>query len=289
MDQIAITHRNPEIYIIGDLNINYANKSNNECRKLVRFLQKNGLTCSNYESTHDAGGILDLIITNRPEIKQNQQIIHVGLSDHSMPIFTRKLQSSKAPKKHITARTFKLFNDKSFKEDVDTLDLEMFLSLTNIDEIWDLFVNEVNQIADKYAPFKRMTARTTNEKWVTDDYISAGHDRDHYTKRWRRRRKIDDRTKMRFFRNIANNLANGLKADYYKNEIDQNQNDPKKLWKILRDFLPSKKSNSHIPASNNDMSAKDLANSFNATFCALGASLADQLSPPPDEYIAPPI
>ncbi len=37
------------------------------------------------------------------------------------------------------------------------------------------------------------------------------------------------------------------------------------------------------------MSAKDLANSFNTAFCAIGSTLADQLLPPSDQYIAPPI
>ena len=289
MDQIAILHRTPEIFITGDININYADRSNSDGKKLVKFLHKNNLSCSDLEPTHDAGGVLDLVITNRPEIKQNQQIIHLRLSDHSMPVFTQKLLNPKIPKKHITARTFKRFDEAEFKNEVDILDLEMFLSLTNIDEIWELFVSEVNQIADKYAPYKRMTARVSNERWVTDDYISAGHDRDHYTKRWRRLRKLDDKIKMRAFRNIANNMANGLKTDYYKTEIDKNQHDPKKLWKLLRDFLPSHKSNSHIPSGDKDMSAKDLANLFNITFCEVGSKLADQLPAPSNDYVAPQI
>ena len=42
-----------------------------------------------------------------------------------------------------------------------------------------------NKIADGHAPYKNMCVRETNEKWITEDYISTAHDRDYFSTKFR--------------------------------------------------------------------------------------------------------
>ena len=46
---------------------------------------------------------------------------------------------------------------------------------------WDIFLILFNNIANKHAPFKKMRVPEVTQKWVTDDYISIAHDRDHFS------------------------------------------------------------------------------------------------------------
>ena len=57
----------------------------------------------------------------------------------------------------------------------------------------------------------------------------------------------------------------------------------------MRDFLPSRKSNAYIPSPDKDITAKNLANLFNTTFCEVGSTPADQLPNLSQDYIPPPI
>ena len=74
-----------------------------------------------------------------------------------------------------------------------------------------------------------------------------------------------------------------------KSEIDSCYGNSNELWKVLKNFMPSKAAANYIPKNDEDMSAVDLANEFNSVFCTIGSDLADKIPDPPVNYRPPPI
>ena len=72
---------------------------------------------------------------------------------------------------------------------------------------------------------------------------------------------------------------------YYSSVLNQNKNNQKKIWEIIRSVLPSKsKSTSSFfdcfdteKIVNTPTDPKSILNSFNKFFCTIGKNLADDI------------
>ena len=133
-----------------------------------------------------------------------------------------------------------------------------------------------------------MFVRLDNQKWINNEFIALGHDRDHFAARWRRLHRAEDRLRYRYFRNMANSMAKSLQRDFYASELEASRGDSRKLWRTLKSVLPNKSKDNFIPCQEN-ITPVELANKFNNAFCSVGEYLASQLQPPSDTYVSPPI
>ncbi len=84
-------------------------------------------------------------------------------------------------------------------------------------------------------------------------------------------------------------MARSLQKDYYKSEIDASQGNSNKLWKVLKNVMPSKAEANYMPNNDPEFSALDLANEFNKIFCTIDSYLADKIPDPDPNYVPPPI
>ena len=289
IDEINQMHASAEIHLLGDFNIDNLQATNADSKRLKTFMLQNHLSQSFKECTHDAGGCIDNHLTNRPEIVLAKEVMHLGLSDHSLIIVNRKIDHEKTPTKQITARTFMHFSEGNFQDSLSSIDWSSIFSISQPQCAWEAFLELLIPVIDAHAPYKLMKIRVDNAPWVNYEYISASHDRDHFTKRWRRLRQEDERAKMRHFRNLANKMAEGLKADHIQQEIRDNRGNPTALWKAVKSYLPKSGASNLIPKCNESLSDLDHANQFNETFCNIGQNLAQSIPPPPATYQSPPI
>ena len=92
------TLRNPEIYILGDLNINLLNKSSTEYKNLKYFSTSHNLShfidCPT-QITETTATCIDLIMCNRDEIICSAGSLPFGCTDHSLVSCQRKLNWKK--------------------------------------------------------------------------------------------------------------------------------------------------------------------------------------------------
>ena len=93
-----------------------------------------------------------------------------------------------------------------------------------------------------------------------------------------------DTEKKSFFKKYTNKLTK-IKALskklYFSSEINNNQNDPRKLWKVMRSAFPSTNRSTVSPQSLqiDSRSTEDsqlVSNHFNEFFCTIGANLANK-------------
>ena len=87
---------------------------------------------------------------------------------------------------------------------------------------------------------------------------------------------------FRVTRNEANNKIKLAKRNYFKTNLEQSKNDPKKIWKLINE-VSSRLGNksTFIPEINFDKSAttpKNIAEAFNCHFTRIGENLASKIA-----------
>ncbi len=75
----------------------------------------------------------------------------------------------------------------------------------------------------------------------------------------------------------ANEPKMELQQSYFSDQIEYCKHDSKKLWKIIKQFWPSKPKNNIIPKIDNFTDPLNKANSLNTYFAKIGSKLATKM------------
>ena len=102
--------------------------------------------------------------------------------------------------------------------------------------------------------------------WISDDIIKLIYKRNYFHKVAIRSKNEYLWKKYRLLRNKITQAVRQAKTDYYKTKISSANNDPRKMWKVLKQALPSNKHSSQ--------SCKISAQTFNDFFSSVGVKLA---------------
>ena len=117
------------------------------------------------------------------------------------------------------------------------------------------------QILDKHAPKVTRCLAKEPAKWLSDTYKNAKSIRRQFERIWRKKKTSLNRARLRKQIARCSSQANKDKATYFRALVNENGDDPKKLWQVLRSALH------HIPDKvlPSNSSQKQLADQF-ATF-----------------------
>ena len=273
-----------ELWLLGDLNIDFLKRDDAKTKKLFDFLRLTGLTQHISKPTRLTGfskSCIDHIISNI----DNSKISSVGvlndvISDH-YPVFicTKKTRNHTEFKK-IKGRTYKNYNKGIFQTLVETEDWTHFYTLANPIELWDFLLSVVQKHIDIMCPIKFIKIRTNSPPWITQDVIESINDRNHLYSKMQIKIDDGDMTQARRARNRTNKLILNAKADYIKTTLGQHKDDPKKFWRILNSTLlkgDKDMSNVVFDIGNNTYSSPDTTcEMMNSHFASVGRKLHAQ-------------
>ena len=82
-------------------------------------------------------------------------------------------------------------------------------------------------------------------------------------RRWRRSRSGYDRSKYRNYRNLCNRLMTEAKSQYFSNLIDENSENPRRLWDTINKILHRTPAAALLESNN----VKSLCEHFAKYFC----------------------
>jgi len=109
--------------------------------------------------TEKSHTLLDVILTNKPELFKEVVVHDPGISDHSMVIGTMSGNAIHHPRKVITFRSIKKIDEDSFREDLKTAPWHVGSIFDSIDDqrfYWDSLFKSV---LDDHAPVKRKSKK----------------------------------------------------------------------------------------------------------------------------------
>jgi hypothetical protein len=157
---------------------------------------------------------------------------------------------------------------------MSTIDWSPLYEMMDVDSMWQFF-NKKCFVVDKHIPLKeRINSRS--EQWINDDILTEMHCREHLFKK---ATQSDDHAwnLYRASRNRFTKKIREAKHEFVEEAISQAENKPKDMWDKLKQFLPSKKTNTNctILRDNNAVfkETRDIAECFNKYFCSIGHEL----------------
>ena len=100
-------------------------------------------------------------------------------------------------------------------------------------KLYDQYTNDLSNLLDKHAPEVTRCLAKEPAKWISDTYKNAKSIRRQFECIWRKKKTPLNRAKLRKQIATCNSLANKDKATYYRALVNENGDDPKKLWQVL--------------------------------------------------------
>ena len=251
-----------ELFILGDFNLHLDIPSNHtEC--FVDVLSSFGLQQLVNFPTHIHGHWLDLFITRSTCDLIKSVFPSDGISDHMSVIADIGVKTqSHSVKTTFSYRRFKDINMTDFMSDITNSTLIRDPKLT-CSELYQQYHTVLTALIDKYAPVKSktITPKPPNP-WMTPDIQSAKRRRQYLERVCRRSRSGLDRSRYRKQANLCNRMMATARRKHYTKCIDENSDNPKKLWKTINNILHRTPTPS-MPAA---IDIKSLSESFSNFF-----------------------
>ena len=122
--------------------------------------------------------------------------------------------------------------------DINWMQMEM---CENVDEAWALFKLHFLSVLDVLAPLKEVRIKQRTKPWINSEILDLIRNRDNSLTKFRRSKIEHDYNQYLLFRNQVNYKKAEAKADYFVNVVNDNKNQPKKLWQALKDLGTSSK------------------------------------------------
>ena len=266
-----------ELFILGDMNVNYKNKTSADFKKLSFFTKSNGLTqliTNTTRNTDKTISLLDLILTNSKYISLSGTLDHF-ISDHQ-PVFTvKKKGRDNRPNTEFKGRSYRNFDKDIFKEKLLSQNWEEFYKLADPGQAWDVILDSLMPILNDMCPIRTFKIRNYRPDWITPELVEQIKDRDYFYKKAKREGDADSWNIAKHLRNVTNANIRQAKREYILNEMDNCKGDSRKFWHLIRTVIPSNKGSSRKDIllkdeNGNKLNKKKVAEYINDYFINFG-------------------
>lgn len=236
-----------ETYFMGDINIDWFSQNCPLKSKLLTVTDTCGLlqvidkptrTC--LKNGTMTSTCIDHIFTNTPQLCSKVLSVPIGCSDHNLIVIVRNTKIAKPGPKVIIKRSYKMFNQENFVNDVKNVCWSKVLSSTNPDEALSKFDEVLMPLVDKHAPLKKFTVRNARTPWLDNEIKELMKQRNLAKKTATITGCETDWQVYRKLRNSVTKLNRNKKKVYYENRINDIKYNSKKLWNTVNDLLGRK-------------------------------------------------
>ena len=150
----------------------------------------------------------------------------------------------------------------SFRADI--LDSSLIKNPKNeLHDLCDQYTSVLTSLLDKHAPLQtKKVVEKAPTPLMTSKLLDCKRSCRELERRWRSRSGYD-RSKYRNYRNLCNRLMTEAKSQYFSNLIDENSENPRRLWDTINKILHRTPA-AALPESNN---VKFLCEHFAKYFC----------------------
>ena len=279
-----ITGEKKEFILMGDLNCDLLSMTLNKTKHIVQIYKTYGLVQVIKEATRttsDTHTLIVHIVTNKIDRTAESGVMPCGISDHDVIYIIRhaRLPKMKKDPKILSVRdTRKLGNDRLL-EDLRELPFGLIKDTSNNPEdLWLKWKTFSLNILDKHAPVKTIRVRGNNLPYVTAEVKSMMRQR-HYLRG--KANKTGSKYLRQAFQQVRNKVdytLRNLKSEYYTRKIEENQNNLKNTWKLLKQVVNKGGKSSSIDKlkikETEIVDKQKISEEMNNYFASIGINLA---------------
>ena len=215
--------------------------------------------------TENSQTLIDHIYVSTDVHVVQSDVVENSLSDHFVVFACISTKNNLyVPKQNhhtIKYRNFRQLNPEQLNQDLYNAPWTSYRS-DSVNEALQSFMETFTTIINKHIPLvTKRVKRIKQPGWLTEDILEAIKLRDSAMKKRKHRA-------YKHYRNKVTKLINEAKTNYYKDYVENNNNNPSKLSKMFNE-LSGKNRNNNEPTSinlDNNMTLtdeQDIANAFN--------------------------
>lgn len=290
LESIVSTIGGREIVILGDLNMNMMNEFNPHVDALNTFFTIYGFSQHIREPTHvyngptgqEAGSIIDILCTNKPNRVAATKVIDYdpGLLDYHKPISVDYLISLPPLQKYKHyKRNFSEANTQYFLREVG----KVRWNHDNVEDAVNFFNLTLTALVALCFPMCEYATTDKSLPNITPEILREKAEKKKLRK-IKRRRESTDQDRVNYNRQCdrVRALSKAHRIKCFEQEVEDNLSTSRKLWQIMRYYLPISKTKhaapeylSHDGAQITSDTAK--ADHFNDFFVNIGYNLAQRI------------
>ena len=132
--------------------------------------------------TENTETLIEWFMTNAPEKVSSSAVLHIGISDHSLIYWCRKIALKKSYPKIVETRNFKNYSPFAFNSDLYESLSQFNWSMGELNKMQKQFENAFNQTIEIHAPIHRKV-RSSYAPWLDVESRKAMLNRDYLKKR----------------------------------------------------------------------------------------------------------
>jgi len=157
---------------VGDVNIRLDRPTDPFTRGFNDVLEAHGLQTCVTGSTHDLGGLLDVVVTRNDLTRPSVAVLHVRLSDHRLLLWQASLARSCPAYKSVTSRPWGRLDTVAFRAALSSSALCSAgqWSELSIHDLAQLYNSEVIIILDTLVPLRTVSCRRRpSDPWFDEE------------------------------------------------------------------------------------------------------------------------
>ena len=247
-------HCKNDLFLLGDLNVDFVNKSSVAYKSVNFCAQSNGLTQhirTTTRNTDKSQTLIDIAFSNSKCVSGSGTLEHF-ISGHQPIFLIHKKSRDKRELVEFRGRSYRKFDRDQLKADLIMVDWEEFYKRGSPDKAWDFFLEQATLILDKMCPMRVFKIKSYRPDWMTDELIEHIKDRDYFYRKAKLGGNKDDWNIAKHLRNETNSHIRQAKRDFILEGLEASEGNAKKFLKVIRKVIPDSKS-----SSKNDIMLKD--------------------------------
>ncbi|XP_065658504.1 uncharacterized protein LOC136083020 [Hydra vulgaris] len=231
----------------GDFNIDLINHaSNNNVNNFINtLLQYNLIPSINKPTrvTNNSSTLLDNIITNNHlNNSLYTGIIKTDLSDHfptflvtNNILFNSILSQSIIFRRQINENSVKKFHNLL----KDNVDWNLVLQSHDVNNAYDLFLNQFCKLYDKAFPEKKITVKTKTvlTPWMSNGLLKSSKRKQKLYDKYLKKKTYKNEMTYKNYKNIFEKIKRNSKKLYYAKLLSQATGNTKKTWSVIKEIL----------------------------------------------------
>ena len=249
-DTISSLGKCDHCILLGDFNVNLLNINERKSKIIYEFLSCLSLTqlvSSPTHFTNTSETLIDLVCT---DLKAQYTTVEAfrSINGHSLIISEFYIKREKPKPIVVYSRPLNNICREQFQMDLLQLNLDNIGSLGNVNDMVDAFSQNIVSLFDVHAPFKTCIIRETSYPWITDTIKLMMRLRDEALTKYR---KMKTEPKQQYYKQLKSLVQRSLyyeKVAYFRQNINNKINNPKLLWKNIKNTLSSRKHNHDLPS-----------------------------------------
>ena len=205
-----------------------------------------------------------------------QSMLLQFVSDHSLIVSVIKGGVKNVLPKVTEFRSFKSYDKTAFLKDLCEVPWNVVESVNDVNDavfIWDRLFKS---IADEHAPIKTKGIKGNRTPWITTDLLELRRDRGYHLKKAHNSNSKYHWSMYRKLKNAASTIGRNLKSKYFCKLIEDSKYDGSKMWKAIKETLPSKTSGISMIEDDGKVhqEAMSIAEIMNNHFATMGKKLS---------------